>query len=182
MTMPNFLLIGAAKSGTDALYSELAQHPRISMCPTKEPNCFVAAGHAAIPSRGPGDRAALERWGSWVSTPERYEGLFAGVSAEHAIGEGSAWYLSDEKAHRRIHRCLPHAKLIAIPRNPVDRACPAFTMLLRDGREPRRDFSRAAAISPARRRCAANSRKSSARTSCGSRNSSAATCRGGSSE
>lgn len=145
MRMPNFLIIGAAKCGTDALYSYLAQHPQIYLSRSKEPNFFIVEGQAAIPYRGPGDRETLERCDMWVSTLERYQALFAGVSAEKALGEGSTWYLYDERAPERIHQHIPHAKLIAILRHPVDRAYSAFTMLRRDGRETIRDFDLALA-------------------------------------
>jgi hypothetical protein len=143
--MPNFLLIGAAKSGTDALNSYLAQHPQIYMSPQKEPMFFVAEGQDEIPFRGPGDRRVLEYYGCWVHTLDQYQRLFAGVNAESAIGEASTWYLYDEGAPQRIHAHVPRAKLIAILRNPVDRAYSAYTMLLRDGRETIRDFSQALA-------------------------------------
>jgi hypothetical protein len=41
MPLPNFLVIGAAKSGTTALYHALKQHPEIAMCPVKEPRFFT---------------------------------------------------------------------------------------------------------------------------------------------
>lgn len=145
MTMPNFLLIGAAKSGTDALYSYLAQHPQIYMSLNKEPNFFIAEGRPEIPFHGPGDRDVLEYWDMWLSTLERYEALFAGVAGEKAVGEGSTWYLYDEQAPQRIHQHIPDARLIAILRNPADRAYSAYTMLLRDGREAIADFARALA-------------------------------------
>ena len=44
MTMPNFLIIGAMKAGTTALYSYLKQHPEIYMSPVKEPNFFAFEG------------------------------------------------------------------------------------------------------------------------------------------
>jgi len=44
MTMPNFLIIGAAKSGTTALYLYLNQHPQIYMSPVKEPRFFALEG------------------------------------------------------------------------------------------------------------------------------------------
>ncbi len=40
MTLPNFLIIGAAKSGTSSLYMYLMQHPEIFMSPSKEPHFF----------------------------------------------------------------------------------------------------------------------------------------------
>ena len=149
MTMPNFLVIGAAKSGTDSLCAYLGQHPQVYMCPNREPSFFVAEGQRDIPFRGPRDREVIERWDMWVSTRERYEALFADVFTEKAIGEGSTWYLYDEGALHRIHRHIPHARLIAILRNPVDRAYSAYTMLIRDGRETTWDFSHALAAEDA---------------------------------
>lgn len=145
MTMPNFLIIGAAKSGTDALDSYLAQHPQIYMSPNREPMFFAIEGQDAIPYQGPGDRKTLADWDSWITTLERYQALFAAVSTEKAVGESSTWYLYDEQAPQRIQRYIPRAKLIAILRNPVDRAYSAYTMLIRDGRETIRDFRAALA-------------------------------------
>jgi hypothetical protein len=49
---PNFMIIGAAKSGTTSLADYLDQHPEIYMCPGKEPNYFALAG-ATLPPAGP---------------------------------------------------------------------------------------------------------------------------------
>src|SRR5258706_5115615 len=141
MTMPNFLVIGAAKCGTDSLCNYLGQHPQIYISPSREPNFFVAEGQPEIPYTGPGDRLALDSM--WVSALDRYESLFAGVTNEKAIGEGTAWYIYYEDAPQRIRWHVPHAKLIVVLRNPVDRAYSAYTMLLRDGRETMGDFARA---------------------------------------
>lgn len=144
-TLPNFLIIGAAKSGTDSLYDMLGQHPDVYVSPNKEPMFFVAEGVAEIPFRGPGDRETLVQWDGWVSTRERYEALFAGATTEKAVGEASTWYLYDEGAPHRIRRLVPEVRMIALLRNPVERAYSAFTMLLRDGRETTDDFVRALA-------------------------------------
>jgi hypothetical protein len=151
MTMPNFLVIGAAKSGTDALCNYLGHHPDVYMCPNREPNFFVAEGQDNVPYRGPGDRAWLEP-AMWTSTLERYQSLFSGVTREHAIGEGTADYLYSEDAPARIQRYIPEAKLIAVLRNPVDRAYSAYSMLLGSGREPITTFSEALAAENERRR------------------------------
>lgn len=145
MTMPNFLVVGAPKCGTDSLCDYIGQHPEVYMCPSREPNFFVAEGQGDIPYRGPGDREVLRQWDMWVSSLERYQALFAGANSEKAIGEGTTWYLYDERAPERIRHHIPQAKLIAILRNPADRAYSAYNMLLRDGREPIRDFARALA-------------------------------------
>jgi len=40
--LPNFLIVGAAKSGTTSLYHYLNQHPEIYMSPVKEPRFITA--------------------------------------------------------------------------------------------------------------------------------------------
>jgi len=145
MTMPNFVIIGTAKAGTDALCGYLGQHPQLYVTPTKEPNFFIAEGQAEIPFRGPGDRDVLRRLDMWVSTRERYESLFANANGATAIGEASTWYLYDERAPGQIRHHIPDAKLIAVLRHPAERAYSAFTMLQRDGRETTADFMQALA-------------------------------------
>jgi hypothetical protein len=150
LTLPNFLVIGAAKCGTDALCKFLGQHPQIFMCPNREPNFFVAEGQSEVPYQGPGDREAFESNDMWVSARDRYERLFAGVADQKAIGEGTAWYLYFESAALRIKHYVADAKLIAVLRNPIDRAYSAYTMLLGDGRESIFDFAQALAAEPER--------------------------------
>ncbi|HEX2682036.1 MAG TPA: sulfotransferase, partial [Candidatus Dormibacteraeota bacterium] len=140
MTMPNFLVIGTAKAGTDALCHYLGQHPQVFVSANKEPLFFVAEGRSNMPYRGPGDRETLRRHDMWISSRVTYESLFAAANGAKAIGEGSTWYLYDESAPIRIHRDVPGVKMIAVLRNPADRAYSAFTMLLRDGRETTTNF------------------------------------------
>jgi hypothetical protein len=138
--LPNFLVIGAGKSGTTALYRYLEQHPEIYMSPEKEPNFFALEGKKAnFRDRGPDE--GINRWS--VTNIEDYRALFAKVSNERAIGEASPLYLYSAKAPERIRHYIPNAKLIAILRNPVERAHSAFTHLVRDGREPFTDFAQA---------------------------------------
>src|SRR5688572_12731015 len=68
MRLPNFIIIGAAKSGTTALYHYLKQHPQVYMCPVKEPR-FFAFEQGDLEFSGPGDRE-LHR--STVVTLEEY--------------------------------------------------------------------------------------------------------------
>jgi hypothetical protein len=44
VTLPNFLLIGAGKSGTTSLWRYLKQHPEVYMSPIKGPNFFAFEG------------------------------------------------------------------------------------------------------------------------------------------
>jgi hypothetical protein len=41
VTLPNFIVIGAAKAGTTALHWYLAEHPQVFMTPVKETNYFA---------------------------------------------------------------------------------------------------------------------------------------------
>jgi len=127
MTMPNFLIIGAMKSGTTALYYYLEQHPEIYMSPVKEPNFFSSQENAAD---------AVTQLGT-------YQHLFRGVSGEKAIGEASHSYLYEPMAAAEIRRYVPETKLIAILRNPIDRAYSHFLHMVRSGTEPLDDFAQA---------------------------------------
>ncbi|QIZ72968.1 sulfotransferase family protein [Oxynema aestuarii] len=137
MTMPNFLIIGAAKAGTTALYAYLKQHPEIYMSPVKEPNFFAFEGKQPD-YIGPG--AAEAGTNHSIVNLEDYQALFSGVSQEKAIGEASTMYLYIPETANRINHYIPDAKLIAILRNPIDRAYSHFLHLRRDGREWIGDF------------------------------------------
>ena len=139
MTMPNFLIIGAQKSGTTSLYAYLKQHPQIFMSHLKEPRFFAFEGEKPN-FRGPGDQELYE---NIVGDIEAYRTLFEGVSKEKAIGEASVVYLYISSAPERIRHYIPGVKVIAILRNPVERAYSAFLHLTRDRKEPLRDFARA---------------------------------------
>lgn len=131
MTLPNFLVIGAAKSGTTALYHYLKQHPQVYMSPQKETNFFAFEGQRVC-FRGPGDGETSD---SIVTTLASYEDQFQAVSNESAIGEASPWYLYSTDAAANIHRRIPDAKLIAVLRNPADRAFSSYLHVIRHGRE-----------------------------------------------
>jgi hypothetical protein len=129
MTMPNFLIIGAMKSGTTALYYYLEQHPEIYMSPVKEPNFFSSQEQ--------------ENAADTVTHIGTYQHLFRGVSGEKAIGEASHSYLYEPRAAAEIRRYVPEVKLIAILRNPIDRAYSHFLHMVRSGTEPLDDFAQA---------------------------------------
>lgn len=139
MTLPNFLIIGAAKSGTTSLYRYLQQHPQIYMN-VKEPSFFALEGQE-VRYAGPGDQDGFVR--KVVITLDDYEALFQGVTDEVAYGEASVLYLYSPEAAKRIQHYIPGVKLIAILRNPVDRAFSSYLHLRRDGREPITNFSQA---------------------------------------
>lgn len=133
---PTFLIIGAGKAGTTSLYRYLNEHPDVFMCPKKEPNFFAFEGED-LNFKGPGDSLAKN---SSVTTKEEYLELFSAAGNAKAIGEASPVYLYSEKALERIHHYMPDVTLVAILRQPVDRAYSAFMMMVRTGRESCHDF------------------------------------------
>lgn len=139
MILPNFLIIGAPKAGTSALYAYLKQHREIYMSPVKEPHFFML-DDKKVDFQGPGDQ---ERFKAAVHRIEDYYRLFEDVTDEIAIGEASTTYLGSVQASERIKRSIPDVKLIVILRNPVDAAFASFLHLVRDGDESLNDFSKA---------------------------------------
>lgn len=138
--LPNFLIIGAAKSGTTALYHYLKQHPDIYMSKKKETNFFALEGQP-LDFRGPGDNQHIGHFS--ITELDEYEAQFDGVTHETAVGEASPWYLYSDSAPERIQRYVPNAKLIAILRHPAERAFSHFLMFRRDEREPFWNFHQA---------------------------------------
>src|SRR5579863_751660 len=127
--MPNFFIVGAARSGTTSLDRYLSQHPQIYIAPKKEVH-FFAANH--FPHTGPGDEWLNKRV---IHEEEQYEQLFAGVTDEKRIGETSAYYLYLQGTAERIAHSIPAAKILILLREPIDRAYSAYMHLVRDGRE-----------------------------------------------
>ncbi len=129
-TMPNFLIIGAAKGGTTSLYHYLSQHPQIYMSTVKEPRFFALEGEELNfnnPDQG------INR--DSITQLREYQDLFKDVKDEIAIGEASPLYLYSAKAADRIRHYIPDVKLIAILRDPSERAYSCYTHLVRENYE-----------------------------------------------
>ena len=137
MEVPNFLIIGAAKAGTTSLYDWLNQHPQIYMTPTKETNFFAFEGEEISYPKGSISEGYLD---GFKTSFESYMEQFQGVTNEIAIGEASPSYLYHTKAAARIKYYCPDVKLIAILRDPVERAYSQFLHHAREGFENCLDF------------------------------------------
>ena len=133
--MPTFLVIGAARSGTTALYLYLRQHPKIFMSRTKETNFFAFEGEA-LDYRGPG----AEFVNNSVATLESYRHVFDDAPIDAAVGEVSPLYLYSANAPKRIRARLPHVRLIAILRNPIEQAYSHYLYARKEAIEPLSDF------------------------------------------
>jgi hypothetical protein len=141
VALPDFLVIGAPKAGTTALHAALAQHPGLYMSVIKEPKHFLTDGPPPMRG-GPGD---AQTYREHVWRREDYEALFDDAPDGTLRGESTPLYLYDPDAMRRIRRAVPGAKLIAIIRDPVERAHSNWTHLWSAGLEPEGDFVRACA-------------------------------------
>ena len=145
---PNFFLIGAAKAGTTSLYTYLSQHPEIYMSPQKETNYFAFEGMSPANmefSNVEEEKYVKKIYSLSITDGKAYGDLFAKVTTEKAIGEASTSYLHFLYPHaaKKIRDKIPDAKLIAILRDPVDRAFSAFLYFVREGIESITDFSEA---------------------------------------
>jgi hypothetical protein len=104
------------------------------MSPRKEPHFFEGM-HSEF--RRPGLRNTP------VSDLAEYQALFEGVSGERAIGEASASYLYSLRAPGLIKSSVPDARIIAVLRNPADRAYSNYLHCVQVGREPLGSFAEA---------------------------------------
>jgi hypothetical protein len=141
MILPNFFIIGAPKSGTTALHDMIKQHPEIYMSPRKSPRFFATAGEPLLFPGPAGD--SLRRWAVW--RPREYALLFAGVTSQRAIGEASVVYLRSPLAAQRIKQYLPQSRIIAILRQPAERAYSHYMYMRQHRREPACTFEEALA-------------------------------------
>jgi hypothetical protein len=129
MTLPNFLVIGAAKAGTTALHAYLSQHPDIYMSERKEIRFFPFENQKPT-FCGPGDYMDDS-----VTNIDDYRAFFKAAADYPARGEASPLYLYYARAAESIRVHIPDVKMIAILRHPADRAYSHYVMLKRDGFE-----------------------------------------------
>ncbi|MXO60725.1 hypothetical protein GRI89_14375 [Altererythrobacter salegens] len=121
---PDFLIFGAAKSGTTTLFDFLRRHPQVFLPEIKEPE-FYSIDEKFLTAR------------AW------YEGLFAQARIDQVVGEGSQTYSMwphFAKAPERIATELPNVKLVYIMRDPIERAYSFYLQLVKMGQITRQNF------------------------------------------
>lgn len=117
--MPDFLIVGAARSGTTSLYENLKNHPQIFMPDNKEPwfFCFDDTDESRID--------ILKKRGV-VTNFSKYLALFEKASTSQVVGEASTTYLyfyeSTIRNIKRYHPKWKELKIVIILRNPIERA------------------------------------------------------------
>jgi len=131
--LPNFLVVGAGRSGTTSLHHYLRQHPDIYLPEAKSPSYFYC--HGLPPSRDPLHERVTRDY--YVRDTAAYEAVFDGVQAESAIGEVSPAYLASMQAIAHIAEKIPKARIVVILRNPVERFYARYVARHRDGLELR---------------------------------------------
>ncbi len=141
MTLPTFLIIGAGRSGTTSLYHYLKQHPQVFMSPIKETHYFSIEAWRRQPSPAPELQASP--WREAIGAWEAYQAQFAGARAGQAVGEASPSYMRVPGVPELIDARLPGVKLIAILRQPAERAFSYYQLMRRNGVEPLDSFAAA---------------------------------------
>jgi hypothetical protein len=135
--IPDFLVIGAGKSGTTSLDNYLKQHPEIFIPEVKEPNFF---GYENV-SRQSLSTEDQVHYDNSVTKLSDYLALFEAATETQKLGETSNTYLYHEGAPARIRYYNPDVKLIAVLRQPAGRLYSRYLHLARENRTPTQDFA-----------------------------------------
>jgi len=152
---PNLFIVGAAKAGTTSLNNYLAQHPDIYMAPIKEPHHFsydIRLSNFKVSYKQQVDfdikrylaqKKLSNRHIAFIENREYYLELFRERKKEKYCGDGSNGYLYSKVAAKEIFKFNPHAKIIILLRNPVDRAFSHWLMDLRNSENDIKNFIKA---------------------------------------
>ena len=144
---PDFLIIGAAKAGTTAIWHWLNSHPDVFLPSVKEPSFFSFEGRDVIPKKGPFDPSYSRLI---TTTHSDYRALFKPKRGQ-ICGEASPIYLQTKGAAQRIYQYNPNIKLVAVLRDPAKRAFSQFSHNLREGYETTHSFNKALGLEKKRR-------------------------------
>jgi hypothetical protein len=136
LKVPDFLVVGAARSGTTTLYYLLGRHPRIFFPTEKEPTFFSVYGQqwSYIDIRTGKKVAYIEE------ELDGYLKLFEAAGPDQLLGEGSTWYLYLYQATidniQKIYGDKSTAlRVLILLRNPVERAWSHYWLKRRNGEE-----------------------------------------------
>lgn len=102
--LPDFIITGVAKCGTESFWAAMMQHPQIAKPNIHSIHYFDEVYHKNL---------------QWY---QAHFPLKKRLSDKLITGEKSTFYISHPYCAERIHKVLPDVKLIVLLRNPVDRA------------------------------------------------------------
>jgi hypothetical protein len=108
-TIPDFFVVGHPKCGTTALHQMLKVHPQIHLPDRKEPWFFAEELHERTPPRPQGTPRTLTEYAAW----------FADAAPGQVVGDATAFYLWSTTAAANIAQVNPHARIVAILREPA---------------------------------------------------------------
>ena len=123
--LPDFLVLGGQRCGSTSLYTMLTGHPQVMAASHKEPHFFDRNYR-----RGTDFYRRLFPLRAHVRARERRLGGLPVVT-----GEATTYYLAHPAVPGRVAEMLPEARLVAILRNPVDRAYSHYQLSVRGGWE-----------------------------------------------
>jgi hypothetical protein len=148
--IPNLFVIGAAKCATTSVHSYLARHPDIFMSYLKEPSYFADPEDKQFHKWAFHEPEGVRlRW--YRNDLESYLGLFAQAGDSKIVGESSTSYTDLPKTKgvaKRIHDFNPHARLLYLMRDPIERTISHYWWLVQCGSETRDMYSAIAAEDP----------------------------------
>lgn len=139
---PDWIHIGSGKSGSTSLATYLRQHPQLFVSPVKEPRHFLSPGRRPA-FTGPADEERVNEPLVWDRAA--YAELFAGRRPGQLAGEASQTYLAWPDAPAAIRAHNPDTRIVAVLRQPADRAFSAWSAHRRDGFEALETFEEAVA-------------------------------------
>jgi len=133
--LPDFIIVGAQKSGTSSLYNYLCQHPSILPAAHKEVHFFDFH---------------FQKGTLWYRSHFPMRLGAAGTRGTCITGEATPYYLVHPAVASRCRETLPDVRLIFVLRNPIDRAYSHYQHCVRRGRDDARTFEEALAREPER--------------------------------
>ena len=123
--LPDFVIIGTAKSGTTSLYAWLCEHPCVEPATHKEVHYFDYNYYRGV-----------DWYRAHFPTVRERDAFAATHGRPFLTGEASPSYISHHWVPERLAGLLPQAKLLVVLRDPVQRAYSQFQMSRREGEEP----------------------------------------------
>jgi hypothetical protein len=133
----DFIVIGAQKAGTTSLFEYLRRHPELCLPLDKEAPYFshdqaLTRGWDHYLEKTFGASDPRQKWGT-ITTHYMVGGVYDRSGTPRDVADGYTEYT----VPLRIRKHLPEARLIALLRNPVDRAVSHHQMLRMNGQESR---------------------------------------------
>ena len=116
MSIVNFIIVGAAKSGTTSLYQYISQHQNVFMPQNKEPRFFCDY---------PVEKFNFDSnyfHSEITKSKEQYMELFVDAPKNAFCGEASTDYLTCKNTAQRIYDWDKNIKIIIMLRDPIERA------------------------------------------------------------